>query len=214
MNLIILGAPGSGKGTQAARIRKRLGVPSISTGDIFRDNISRGTELGKEARIYIEHGELVPDDIVISIALDRIDEDDCKNGFLLDGFPRTMEQAKALERHLTASGRSLDRALLIDVPTDELVYRIVGRFICSDCGISYHVPDMPPARDGVCDACGGELKKRGDDNEVKVRTRIEVYKASTVPLVDYYGAKNLIVRIVGTTGPDAVFADIVKALDI
>jgi adenylate kinase len=212
MNLIILGAPGSGKGTQSFRITKRLGVPGISTGDIFRANISRGTELGNKAKTYMERGELVPDDIVIAVALDRIGKDDCKNGFLLDGFPRTMEQAKALDRRLDADGKSLDRAILIDVPTDELVRRIAGRRICEACGISYQVPDIPPAREGLCDVCGGELKKRGDDDEAKVRTRIEVYNASTAPLVDYYDAKNLIVRIVGTTGTDAVFADIVKAL--
>ncbi|MDR1245526.1 MAG: adenylate kinase [Clostridiales Family XIII bacterium] len=213
MNLIILGAPGSGKGTQAVKLTKRFGVPAISTGDIFRANIAGGTELGKKAKAYMDRGELVPDEIVIAIALDRIDECDCKDGFLLDGFPRTTEQADALERHLAVSGRSLDKVILIDVPADELVRRIAGRRTCADCGASYHIPDILPAKDGVCDVCGGELKRRSDDNEATVRNRIEVYNANTAPLVDYYGAKTLLARIAGTTGPDNVFADTVKALD-
>jgi adenylate kinase len=213
MNLIILGAPGSGKGTQAARISERFGVPSISTGDIFRANIANGTELGKQAKAYMDRGELAPDAIVIAIATDRIDADDCKTGFLLDGFPRTTVQADALDAHLTAAGRRIDKVILLDVDTKELVRRIAGRRVCETCGASYHVTDIPPAREGVCDACGGALKKRSDDEEATVGNRIDVYNANTAPLVAYYDEKRLLVRIAsGASGPDDVFADIVKAL--
>jgi adenylate kinase len=212
MNLIILGAPGSGKGTQAAKITKRFGVPAISTGDIFRANIANGTELGKKAKAYMDRGELVPDEIVIAIALDRIDKDDCGEGFLLDGFPRTTEQAEALGKHLASRGKMIDKALLIDVPAEELVKRIAGRRVCGACGASYHVTDIPPAKEGVCDACGGTLERRDDDEAETVRNRIGVYNANTAPLVEYYSAKGFLVRVDGTTGPDGVFADIVKAL--
>ncbi|MDR2356040.1 MAG: adenylate kinase [Clostridiales Family XIII bacterium] len=212
-NLILLGAPGSGKGTQAAKLTGLLGIPSVSTGDIFRENIARGTALGKEAKAYMDRGELVPDAIVIAIALERIDEADCREGFLLDGFPRTTEQADALERHLTAAGRAIDRVFLMDVPTEELVRRISGRRVCKDCGASYHVTNIPPAREGFCDLCGGALRKRGDDEEETVRNRIEVYNANTAPLVAYYDEKKLLSRINGmTTGPDVVFEEIRKAL--
>jgi adenylate kinase len=214
MNLILLGAPGSGKGTQSARISARFGVPAVSTGDIFRANIANGTELGKRAKGYMDRGELVPDEIVIAIALDRIDADDCKAGFLLDGFPRTTEQAEALEAHLAVAGRAIDKAVLLDVDAEELVRRIAGRRICEACGASYHVTDIPPAKEGVCDACGGALFRRDDDEEKTVRNRIEVYNANTAPLVNYYGEKGLLLRIAsGAAGPDVVFADIVKALN-
>jgi adenylate kinase len=212
MNLIILGAPGSGKGTQAAKITKRFGVPAISTGDIFRANIANGTELGKKAKAYMDRGELVPDEIVIAIALDRIDKDDCGEGFHLDGFPRTTEQAEALGKHLASRGSAIDKALLIDVPAAELVKRIAGRRVCGSCGASYHVTDIPPAKEGVCDVCDGTLERRDDDEEETVRNRIGVYNANTTPLIEYYSEKRLLVRVDGTTGPEGVFADIVKAL--
>jgi adenylate kinase len=213
MNLIILGAPGSGKGTQAAKITKRFDIPSVSTGDIFRANIAKGTALGKEAKAYMDRGELVPDAIVIAIALDRIDEADCKAGFLLDGFPRTIEQADALEKHLAAAGRRIDKVLFIEVSTEELVHRISGRRVCDACGASYHVTNIPPAREGVCDACGGALQRREDDDEATVRNRIEVYNVNTAPLAAYYDEKGLLVRLASETeGPDAVFAEILKAL--
>ncbi|MDR2132139.1 MAG: adenylate kinase [Clostridiales Family XIII bacterium] len=212
-NLILLGAPGSGKGTQAAKLTKRLGVPAISTGDIFRENIAKGTALGKEAKSYMDRGELVPDAVVIAIALDRLDAPDCKDGFLLDGFPRTTAQADALGAHLAASGRAIDRVLLMDVSTEELVRRITGRLVCKACGASYHETDIPPAREGLCDACGGALTKRGDDEEATVRNRIEVYNANTAPLAAYYEERKLLVRVAsGAATPDAVFADIVKVL--
>jgi adenylate kinase len=213
MNLIVLGAPGSGKGTQAARISARFGVPAISTGDIFRANIANGTELGKRAKGYMDRGELVPDEIVIAIALDRIDKDDCEAGFLLDGFPRTTEQADALGAHLAAAGRTIDKVILLDVETEELVRRIAGRRVCKTCGASYHVTNIPPAKEGVCDACGGALFRRSDDEEEAVRNRIEVYNVNSAPLVAYYVAKHLLVRVAAKEdGPDAVFADIAKAL--
>ncbi|MDR2088209.1 MAG: adenylate kinase [Clostridiales Family XIII bacterium] len=213
MNLIVLGAPGSGKGTQAAKLTKRFGIPAVSTGDIFRANIAKGTALGKEAKGYMDRGELVPDAIVIAIALDRIDEADCRAGFLLDGFPRTTEQADALGAHLAAAGRAIDKVLLMEVPTEELVRRITGRRVCGACGASYHVTDIPPAREGLCDVCGGALQRRDDDAEETVRNRIEVYNENTAPLAAYYEKKNLLARIgTETAGPDAVFAEIVKAL--
>jgi adenylate kinase len=160
----------------------------------------------------MDRGELVPDEIVIAIALDRIDKDDCGEGFLLDGFPRTTEQAEALGKHLASRGKAIDKAFLIDVPAEDLVKRIAGRRVCGACGASYHVTDIPPAKEGVCDVCGGTLERRDDDEAETVRNRIGVYNANTAPLVEYYSAKRLLVRVDGTTGPDGVFADIVKAL--
>jgi adenylate kinase len=213
MNLILLGAPGSGKGTQAARLAKRFGIPAVSTGDMFRANIAQGTALGKEAKAYTDRGELVPDAIVIGLALARIDEADCRDGFLFDGFPRTTEQADALGLHLAAAGKAIDRVFLMDVSTEELVLRITGRRVCKDCGASYHVTNIPPARAGLCDLCGGTLGKRGDDDEETVRNRIEVYNANTAPLAAYYDDRKLLLRIRGeTAGPDAVFEEICKAL--
>ncbi|MDR1572901.1 MAG: adenylate kinase [Clostridiales Family XIII bacterium] len=213
VNLILLGAPGSGKGTQSAKLSARFGIPAVSTGDIFRANIANKTTLGKQAKGYMDRGELVPDAIVIAIALDRIDADDCKAGFLFDGFPRTTEQADALGAHLAAFGRAIDKVFLLDVETEELVRRIAGRRVCEACGASYHVTNLPPAREGACDTCGGALIRRGDDEEETVRNRIAVYNANTAPLAAYYSAKNLLVRIPSeAAGPDAVFANIVKAL--
>jgi adenylate kinase len=213
MNLIILGGPGSGKGTQAVKITKRYGIPAISTGDIFRDNIANGTELGMRAKSFMDRGELVPDDIVIATAVHRIGRDDCKGGFLFDGFPRTTAQAEALDMRLAAVGKAVDKVILIDVPADEIMRRIAGRYVCEICGVSYHVPYIPPAMVSVCDICGGELSRRIDDDVETVKNRIEVYNAHATPLIEYYSAKNLIAHIVGTTGPDVVFADIVEALD-
>jgi adenylate kinase len=214
MKAIILGAPGSGKGTQAARITERYGVPAVSTGDIFRMNISKGTELGRKAKAHMDKGELVPDELVIAIALDRIGAEDCKGGFLLDGFPRTTPQAEALDRHLAGAGAKLDKALLLEVPPSELVKRLTGRRVCGACGASFHVSNIPPARDGVCDACGGALFQRSDDDEETAKNRIAVYNAQTAPLTAYYAAAGLLARIDGTGSPEAVFEDIVEALSI
>lgn len=212
MNLILLGPPGAGKGTQAVRIVEKYNIPHISTGDIFRENIKKGTELGKKAQEYMNKGELVPDDLVVEIACSRLLEDDCKEGFLLDGFPRTVYQAEKLDEFLAKNGRKVEHVLDIAVKKEELITRLIGRRVCRNCGASYHVVNMPPKTEGVCDTCGGELYQRADDTKETVENRIEVYEAQTKPLVDYYEAAGVIAHIDGATGLDNVFADIVNVL--
>ncbi|MDY3239795.1 MAG: adenylate kinase [Anaerovoracaceae bacterium] len=212
LRTILLGPPGAGKGTQAVKIVEKYGVPHISTGDIFRENIKKGTELGKKAQEYMNRGELVPDDLVIEIATTRLLEDDCKNGFLLDGFPRTVYQAEKLDEFLAAHGSKIDKVLDIAVEKEELITRLTGRRVCKACGASYHVVNIPPKTEGICDICGGELVQRADDNIETVTNRIDVYEAQTKPLVDYYEKAGNIAHIDGATGLDNVFADIVKAL--
>jgi len=212
LRTILLGPPGAGKGTQAVKIVEKYGIPHISTGDIFRENIKNGTELGKKAQEYMNRGELVPDDLVIEIATDRLLKDDCKNGFLLDGFPRTVYQAEKLDEFLAAQGGKIDKVLDIAVGKDELITRLTGRRVCKACGASFHVVNIPPKKEGVCDYCGGELIQRADDNLETVTNRIDVYEAQTKPLIDYYEKAGNIAHIDGTTGLDNVFADIVKAL--
>ena len=212
LRTILLGPPGAGKGTQAVKIVEKYGVPHISTGDIFRENIKKGTELGKKAQEYMNRGELVPDDLVIEIATTRLLEDDCKNGFLLDGFPRTVYQAEKLDEFLAAHGSKIDKVLDIAVEKEELITRLTGRRVCKACGASYHVVNIPPKTEGICDICGGELVQRTDDNIETVTNRIDVYEAQTKPLVDYYEKAGNIAHIDGATGLDNVFADIVKAL--
>ena len=212
LRTILLGPPGAGKGTQAVKIVEKYGVPHISTGDIFRENIKKGTELGKKAQEYMNRGELVPDDLVIEIATTRLLEDDCKNGFLLDRFPRTVYQAEKLDEFLAAHGSKIDKVLDIAVEKEELITRLTGRRVCKACGASYHVVNIPPKTEGVCDICGGELVQRADDNIETVTNRIDVYEAQTKPLVDYYEKAGNIAHIDGATGLDNVFADIVKAL--
>lgn len=212
LRTILLGPPGAGKGTQAVKIVEKYGVPHISTGDIFRENIKKGTELGKKAQEYMNKGELVPDDLVIEIATTRLLEDDCKNGFLLDGFPRTVYQAEKLDEFLAAHDGKIDKVLDIAVEKEELITRLTGRRVCKACGASYHVVNIPPKKEGVCDACGGELMQRADDTAETVANRIEVYEAQTMPLIDYYEKAGNIAHIDGATGLDNVFADIVKAL--
>ena len=212
LRTILLGPPGAGKGTQAVKIVEKYGVPHISTGDIFRENIKKGTELGKKAQEYMNRGELVPDDLVIEIATTRLLEDDCKNGFLLDGFPRTVYQAEKLDEFLAAHGSKIDKVLDIAVEKEELITRLTGRRVCKACGASYHVVNIPPQTEGICDICGGELVQRTDDNIETVTNRIDVYEAQTKPLVDYYEKAGNIAHIDGATGLDNVFADIVKAL--
>ena len=194
------------------KIVEKYGIPHISTGDIFRENIKNGTELGKKAQAYMNRGELVPDDLVIEIATDRLLKDDCKNGFLLDGFPRTVYQAEKLDEFLAARGGKIDKVLDIAVGKDELITRLTGRRVCKACGASFHVVNIPPKKEGVCDYCGGELIQRADDNLETVTNRIDVYEAQTKPLIDYYEKAGNIAHIDGTTGLDNVFADIVKAL--
>lgn len=212
MNLILLGPPGAGKGTQAVKIVEKYSIPHISTGDIFRENIKKGTELGKKAQEYMNKGELVPDDLVVEIACARLLEDDCKEGFLLDGFPRTVYQAEKLDEFLAGCGRKVEHVLDIAVEKEELITRLIGRRVCRSCGASYHIVNMPPKKEGVCDICGGELYQRADDTEETVANRIKVYEAQTMPLIDYYEKAGVIAHIDGATGLDNVFADIVSVL--
>ena len=212
LRTILLGPPGAGKGTQAVKIVEKYGIPHISTGDIFRENIKKGTELGKKAQEYMNKGELVPDDLVIAIATARLLEDDCKNGFLLDGFPRTVYQAEKLDEFLEAHNSKIDKVVDISVGKEELMIRLTGRRVCKKCGASYHIVNITPKKEGVCDICGGPLIQRDDDNAETAANRIEVYEEQTRPLVDYYKKAGNLVLIDGTTGLENVFADIVRAL--
>jgi adenylate kinase len=197
MNLILLGPPGAGKGTQAVKIVEKYGVPHISTGDIFRKNIKEGTELGKKAQEYMDRGELVPDSLVIEIATDRLTEDDCKDGFLLDGFPRTVEQAEALDAFLAENGKKVDWVLDIDVAKEELMTRLTGRRVCRSCGASYHVEYIKPQVDGICDKCGKELYIRDDDCAETVANRLKTYHAQTEPLKDFYAERGNLLTVEG-----------------
>lgn len=213
MRLVLLGPPGAGKGTQASAITKKYNIPHISTGDIFRLNIKEGTDLGKKAKEYMDKGLLVPDDIVVSIVKDRLTKDDCKDGFLLDGFPRTVNQADALDIELEKMGFKLDKVINIDVEKDELINRAIGRRICKKCGATYHVEFNPPKQSGKCDVCGEGLYQRDDDTEETVSRRIEVYLKETKPLIDYYTKKGIILNIDGKQSIEKVYEDIVKSLE-
>lgn len=212
MRLILLGPPGAGKGTQAANIVDKYHVPHISTGDIFRKNIKEGTALGKEAKAFMDRGELVPDTLVNEIVADRLREEDCKAGFLLDGFPRTVAQAEALDQVLATMECSLNHVVNIQVDPNLLVERAVGRRICRDCGATYHISFNPSKVEGVCDKCSGELYQRSDDNEETVSNRVRVYVEETSPLVDYYTTKGIILNLDGEKAIDTVFEDICRAL--
>jgi adenylate kinase len=196
MRIVLVGPPGAGKGTQAAFLAKNLSIPHISTGDLFRANISRQTELGKLAKSYMDAGNLVPDEVTIAMAKDRMEQPDAEHGFLLDGFPRNVSQAEALDELLERESMQLDAVLDLEVPEDEVVKRIAGRRICrNDSSHVFHVTYKQPAKDGVCDVCGGELYQRDDDSEETVRTRLEVYHTQTEPIIDYYKAQGLVVTI-------------------
>ncbi|NBH61664.1 adenylate kinase [Anaerotruncus sp. 80] len=212
LRTVLLGPPGAGKGTQAVKIVEKYNIPHISTGDIFRENIKNGTELGKKAQEYMNKGELVPDELVIDLATDRLLADDCRNGFLLDGFPRTVYQAEKLDEFLEAHGQKLDTVIDIEVEKEELVTRITGRRVCKACGASFHVVNIPPKKEGICDLCGGELFQRADDTVDAVETRVAEYNEKTKPLVDYYTKAGNVVTIDGALPLDTVFAEIVKAL--
>ncbi len=212
MNIILLGPPGGGKGTQAKLLMERYKIPQISTGDILRDNLKRGTELGKTAKSYMDKGQLVPDAVVIGIIEQRLKEPDCKPGFMLDGFPRTVPQGEALGKVLAGLSRKLDHVVSIEVPDEELVKRLTGRRTCRACGEGYHVMFKPPKKEGACDKCGGELYQRDDDNETTVRNRLEVYKKSTQPLIDFYQKQGLLRAIAGQGSIQDIFGRVTKVL--
>ena len=213
MRIVLVGPPGAGKGTQAAFLAKNLSIPHISTGDLFRANISRQTELGKLAKSYMDAGSLVPDEVTIAMAKDRMEQPDAANGFLLDGFPRNVSQAEALDELLEAENMQLDAVLDLEVPEDEVVKRIAGRRICrNDSSHVFHVTYKQPAKEGVCDVCGGELYQRDDDSEETVRTRLEVYHTQTEPIIDYYKAQGLVVTISALGKVEDVTARAMEAL--
>ncbi len=212
LRTILLGAPGAGKGTQATRIVEKYNIPHISTGDIFRDNIKRQTELGMRAQEYMNKGELVPDDLTIEIATTRLLEDDCKNGFLLDGFPRTVYQAEKLDEFLKEHGQKLDNVIDVEVDQEALIARLTGRRICKNCGATFHVINIPPKEEGICDNCGNTLIQRDDDSEETARNRLSVYAEQTMPLVDYYKGQGILVEIDGEGNPEKVFNDIAGAI--
>lgn len=212
MRIILLGPPGAGKGTQAANIVEKYAIPHISTGDIFRKNIKEGTELGKKAKEYMDQGLLVPDELTCGLVADRISQDDCKNGFMLDGFPRNIAQAEQLDKYLSEAGTKLDKIVNIEVDKSILVERAVGRRICKSCGATFHVKFNPTKVEGICDKCGAELHQRADDTEETVSRRIQVYLDETKPLVGYYAEQGIVADINGDQEINKVFADIVDAL--
>ncbi len=212
MKIIMLGAPGAGKGTQAKQIAGKYNIPHISTGDIFRANIKEGTELGKKAKEYMDQGLLVPDELTCDLVVDRIQQDDCKGGFVLDGFPRTIPQAEALDAALTKLGQKMDYAIDVDVPDENIVNRMGGRRACINCGATYHIVSIPPKKEGVCDTCGNELVLRDDDKPETVQKRLNVYHEQTQPLIDYYTKQGILKSVDGTQPMEDVFASIVKIL--
>ena len=210
--VILLGAPGAGKGTQAVRLAGELALPHVSTGDLLRENLANGTALGHRAQPFMDSGKLVPDDLVLDMLFDRVARPDCRNGYLLDGFPRTTVQADALERKLPRGWQV--RVVDIDVPDEELVARVAGRLSCPTGGHTHHEKFAPPARPGICDACGGKLVKRADDDPSVVRKRLEVYRSQTAPLIEYYQSRGLLTRIDGNRGPNEVFEELTQALGV
>ncbi|MCH7608838.1 MAG: adenylate kinase [Chloroflexi bacterium] len=212
MRIVLLGPPGAGKGTQAARLAERAGLAHVATGDLFRANQERGTELGKQAKSYMDRGALVPDDVTTRMVLERFKESDAADGFVLDGFPRTIPQAEALDAALAAAGQAIDQALLIEVDREELVRRLAGRWICRACQTPYHERSAPPAKPGVCDLCGGELYQRDDDRPEVVGARLETYEKQTGPLAGYYERQGKLARIDGLGGIDAVAEQLGRAL--
>ena len=212
MKIIMLGAPGAGKGTQAKMIASKYGIPHISTGDIFRANIKNGTELGNKAKTYMDKGELVPDELVVDLIMDRFKADDCVKGYVLDGFPRTIPQAEALDKALAANGEKVDYAINVDVPDENIVNRMSGRRACVNCGATYHIVFNAPKTEDKCDHCGADLILRDDDKPETVLNRLDVYHKQTQPLIDYYDKAGIVKNIDGTEDMDKVFADITAIL--
>ena len=213
MRAVLLGPPGAGKGTQAVKLVEKYEIPQISTGDIFRKNIKEGTALGKKAQEYMNAGELVPDELVVDLVKDRLMQDDCKNGYLLDGFPRTIFQAEQLDKFLAEQGQKLDAVINFEVGHDTLIERLTGRRICKSCGAGYHIKNLPPKTEGVCDKCGGELEQRKDDTVETAENRIAVYKESTAPLIEYYENTGILKNFDAEKDHTEVFEDIVKAIE-
>ena len=205
MKIIMLGAPGAGKGTQAKMIAKEYGIPHVSTGDIFRANIKEGTELGKEAKGYMDKGLLVPDELTVKILLDRVSKDDCKNGYVLDGFPRTIPQAEVLEDALNKLNDKIDYAIDVNVPDENIIKRMSGRRACLKCGATYHIEHVPPKKEGICDVCGEPLVLRDDDKPETVKNRLDVYHKQTQPLIDFYSERNILKTVDGTVDMMDVF---------
>lgn len=212
MNIILLGPPGAGKGTQAKMLVDKYGIPQISTGDILRAAVKEGTPLGKEAKSYMDKGQLVPDSVVIGIVEERIQEPDCRNGYMLDGFPRTVPQAEALDQKLGQLGSQIDHVVSIEVDREELIKRLTGRRTCRDCGAGFHVMFDPPQKEGVCDKCGGELYQRDDDNVETVTSRLEVYESQTRPLIDYYKKQGKVRAVDGKGEIKEIFNRITQVL--
>ena len=208
----MLGAPGAGKGTQAKKIAAKYEIPHISTGDIFRANIKNGTELGKKAKTYMDQGLLVPDELVVDLVVDRVQQADCAKGYVLDGFPRTIPQAEVLDKALTELGDAIDFAIDVNVPDENIVKRMSGRRACLSCGATYHIEHIPPKKEGICDKCGQELVLRDDDKPETVLNRLKVYHDQTQPLIEFYTRKNVLKTVDGTKDMKEVFADIVAIL--
>lgn len=213
MKIIMLGAPGAGKGTQAKKIAEKYGIPHISTGDIFRANIKNGTELGRQAKAYMDKGELVPDELTVNLVTDRFKNPDCAGGYVLDGFPRTIPQAEALDSALRALGENVDYAVNVEVPDENIVSRMSGRRACVGCGATYHVKYNAPKAEGICDACGEKLILRDDDKAETVQNRLSVYHDQTQPLIDYYARKGILKEVDGTQDMEEVFNAIAAILD-
>lgn len=213
MKIIMLGAPGAGKGTQAKMIAEKYAIPHISTGDIFRANIKEGTELGKEAKQYMDQGLLVPDELTVKILLDRVAKEDCKNGYVLDGFPRTIPQAEVLDQALDGLGDKIDYAIDVNVPDENIIKRMSGRRACLSCGATYHVEHIPPKKEGICDACGEKLVLRDDDKPETVQNRLHVYHEQTQPLINFYTEKGILKTVDGTQDMEDVFHSIVSILE-
>lgn len=212
MKIIMLGAPGAGKGTQAKKIAEKYNIPHISTGDIFRANIKEGTELGKKAKTFMDQGLLVPDEITIGMLMNRIEDNDCKDGYVLDGFPRTIAQADSLKEELAKKGTAIDFAVNVDVPDEKIIKRMSGRRACLACGATYHIVNNPPAKEGICDFCKAELVLRDDDKIETVKKRLDVYHEQTKPLIDYYKEVGVLAEVDGTQEMEAVFQSIVNVL--